>query len=456
PPLPKFFHGRESELAQIVKTLQKQPAHLAILGPGGMGKTTLAVAALHHPDIISKYEQRHFISCESAFGNSQLVDIIAAHLGLEPSKHLSTAIVGHFINCGTTLLVLDNLETSWEDVESRVEVEDLLALLSGVPQLALLITMRGAERPARVKWTRTFLPPLEPLHSSASRQTFIEIADVPPNAEEGSDLEELLRLSGNLPLAVSLMAAVASYEGYSNTLHRWETENYALLSDGHDKKSNPRMLSSPNAKRFLILLSFLPDGLCEIDMRSREALDIPNILQCRAVLLRTSLAYMEQGRLKVLSPIRQYIKSVYPPPHETVECLRRHWESLLTLWKAHKELPSRELVWRLTSNLGNIDSVTQIALSRKLSSSDKRHLMRSILGLDLFTQCVLNGKSPFTQQAVHHIQSNGDRRLRWEHICSCLDVVDYYNLLPDQAEVLIEKGIQFSESEEGDPSSRCE
>jgi hypothetical protein len=171
------------------------------------------------------------------------------------------------------------------------------------------------------------------------------------------------------------MAAVASYEGYSNTLRRWKIENTALLSEGHDKRSNletsitlslssPRMLSSPNAN-LLIVLSFLPDGLSEIDMLSRDALDIPNILQCRADLIRTSLAYMEQGRLKVLSPIRQYIKGVHQPPHEAVKHLHRHWDTLLTLWKSHKELPSRELVSRLTSNIGNIDCVTQIALSKK-------------------------------------------------------------------------------------------
>jgi hypothetical protein len=261
------------------------------------------------------------------------------------------------------------------------------------------------------------------------------------------------------------MAAVASHEGYSNTLRRWKIENTALLSEGHDKRSNletsitlslssPRMLSSPNAKNLLILLSFLPDGLSEVDMLSRDALDIPNILQCRADLIRTSLAYMEQGRLKVLSPIRQYIKDVHPPPHEAVKRLHRHWDTLLTLWKSHKELPSRELVSRVTSNIGNIDCVTQIALSKKHDGEEKQRLMRSILRLHLFSQNVLKGKSPLAQHVVDHIHSSGDRRLHWEYICSCLDVADYYDLEPAQAEALIERGVQFYE-QEGDPSARC-
>ncbi|KAJ7698560.1 hypothetical protein B0H17DRAFT_323450 [Mycena rosella] len=67
PPVPKIFHGRHSELEQIVTTVQVVPSHMVILGPGGMGKTTLAIATLHHPEVISKYERRYFISCESAF-----------------------------------------------------------------------------------------------------------------------------------------------------------------------------------------------------------------------------------------------------------------------------------------------------------------------------------------------------------------------------------------------------
>ncbi|KAJ7098225.1 hypothetical protein C8R44DRAFT_888860 [Mycena epipterygia] len=459
PPYPKIFHGRDSELAQLVTSFsQDEPTHMAILGLGGMGKTTLAIAVLHHPEIISKYDRRHFISCESASDKNHLVRIIGDHLGLEPSKQLLKAIIAHFSEYGSALLVLDNLETTWEPVEYRAEVEDLLSLLSELPQLGLLITMRGAERPCKVKWTRPFLPPLDPLPPAASRQTFVEIAD-DPSSDEESHLAELLDLSGHLPLAVNLMANAASYEGYSKALLRWKTEKTALLSDGSDKRSNletsitislssPRMLSSPHAKELLSLLSLLPDGLSDVDLPSREAVDIPNILKSRATLLRTSLVYMEHGRLKALSPIREYMRHVHPPSHERVERLRRYWDALLGLWKSHKERPSKELISRLRSNLGNIDSVTQFLLSRTLSGADRQSLMYSILSLDLFSQTILKDKSRLAQHVVDHIQSSGDRRLHWQQTCSTLNLGDYHNLSPAQAEVLIRQGIEYYDQEE--------
>ncbi|KAJ7351387.1 hypothetical protein DFH08DRAFT_99102 [Mycena albidolilacea] len=46
--------------------------------------------------------------------------------------------------------------------------------------------MRGAERPGKVKWHRPFLPPLEPLSDSASRQIFLEVAYDPGAREESA------------------------------------------------------------------------------------------------------------------------------------------------------------------------------------------------------------------------------------------------------------------------------
>ncbi|KAJ7854595.1 P-loop containing nucleoside triphosphate hydrolase protein, partial [Mycena leptocephala] len=323
PAPPHIFHGRESELLHLVNNLLCDSARVAILGPGGMEKTALALAALHHPAIMAKYNLRHFISCESASTSADLMTIIGLHLGLEPSSQLSKIIVQHLEQCPPCLVVLDNLETPWEPIESRPQVEAFLSLLASIPNLGLLVTMRGAERPRNVKWDRPFLPPLEPLDLSASRQIFVEVADEPGRGED-SALNDLLDLSGSLPLAVSLMANIASFEGYTSTLARWQIENTALLSAGYDKRSNleksithsltsPRISSSPHAKNLISLLSLLPDGIRPEDILAGRV-PIPGVRQCQSVLVGTSLAYRDvKGRLKLLSPVREHIRRVYPP-----------------------------------------------------------------------------------------------------------------------------------------------
>lgn len=74
--------------------------------------------------------------------------------------------------------------------------------------------MRGAERPRGVVWTRPFLQPLGTLDPEAARQTFLDLSDI----DDDPDVDELLRLTDNLPLAVTLMASLASYEGTNGFL----------------------------------------------------------------------------------------------------------------------------------------------------------------------------------------------------------------------------------------------
>ncbi|KAJ6533765.1 P-loop containing nucleoside triphosphate hydrolase protein, partial [Mycena vulgaris] len=335
PGSPKIFHGRNSELSDLIETLFRDSARVVVLGPGGIGKTTLAMAAIHHAAVMEKYHSRYFISCESAKSSADLVSIIGSHLGLEPSRQLSKAIVCHFEESGKCLIMLDNLETPWEPLESRAGVEEFLSLLADVPDLALLITMRGAQRPGKVKWTRPFLHPLEPLSPSASREIFLAVADDPEMGEDNA-LDELINLSGSLPLAISLMARIASFEGYSSTLSRWRVENTTLLSDGHDKQSNlemsiilslgsPRISSSPQAKELLSLLSLLPDGITDEDLVTSKV-PLADIAHCRSSLVQTSLAYIDvRGRLKALNPVREYMRRVQPPSPSLSKPLRTHF-----------------------------------------------------------------------------------------------------------------------------------
>jgi hypothetical protein len=64
---------------------------------------------------------------------------VGAHLGLKPGKDLAQPVVQHLSSGPPCLLILDNLETSWEPTESRCEIEEFLSLLSEVEHLGLIV-----------------------------------------------------------------------------------------------------------------------------------------------------------------------------------------------------------------------------------------------------------------------------------------------------------------------------
>ncbi|KAJ7312283.1 P-loop containing nucleoside triphosphate hydrolase protein, partial [Mycena albidolilacea] len=333
PPSPKIFHGREYELEILVDTLLGDLARIAILGPGGIGKTTLAMAALHHPKVANKYQTRYFISCESAHTRDSLVALIASNLGLDTPSTSERAVLALLSAGQSCLMILDNFETPWEAMDGRAKVEVFLALLADIPHVALLVTLRGAERPGKVQWTHPFLRPLMPLDQVAARQTLIEIAD---DIHDASEVDRLLEITDNIPLAVQLVAGVAASVGSRDTLERWSVERTALLSTGYDKRSNleisislsissPRMLSSPHAVELLSLMALLSDGISDIDL-VQSNIPIQDIPNCKTTLVRTSLAYVDHaGRFKVLSPIRDYIYLTRPPFLPLVRPVRQYF-----------------------------------------------------------------------------------------------------------------------------------
>jgi hypothetical protein len=122
--------------------MQQEP-RIAILGPAGIGKTSLARTAMHHPEVDANFSGRHFVSCESSHTVEDLTVAVALALGLELSEKLSPKIIQYLYSQNSCLLLLDNFETPWEPIEGRAKVEQFLSLLASLPNLALLV--RGFE-----------------------------------------------------------------------------------------------------------------------------------------------------------------------------------------------------------------------------------------------------------------------------------------------------------------------
>ncbi|KAJ7914790.1 P-loop containing nucleoside triphosphate hydrolase protein [Mycena leptocephala] len=235
PSEPKIFHGRDSELSDILHLFNQGTPRIAILGASGMGKTSLARAVIHHTEITERYNQRRFfVACDPAATQVELAALIGAHVGLKPGKDLTRPVIQYFSSSSDCLLVLDNLETLWEPVESRGKIEEFLSLLTGVGHLALVITMQEQKDLLKLRGLIHFCA-IEALEQDAAQQTLIDIAD---NRHDPKEVDKVLSLTDNMPLAISLIGHLVDSEGCSNVLSRWEEEKTSLISDGYDRTSN--------------------------------------------------------------------------------------------------------------------------------------------------------------------------------------------------------------------------
>ncbi|KAJ7020335.1 hypothetical protein C8F04DRAFT_1242049 [Mycena alexandri] len=404
PAEPKIFHGHDSELAHILKLFEQGTPRIAILGAGGMGKTTLARIALHHEQITTKYHgNRFFIECDTASSKAELAGLIGAHLGMKPRKDQIQAVLWYFTNGPPSLLILDNLETPWELVESRKDVEEFLSLLTDITSLALM-----------------------PLSQDAARKMFFDIADDRYSMDE---VDQVLDLTDNMPLSISLLSHLVDMEGCSQILSRWETEKTSLISEGYDRKSNlelsislslssPRIASMPHALDLLALLSILPDGLLDVELEQAE---FPiNILSCKAALLRTALVYTDDSkRVKVLVPIREYMGKFSPPTDPMIKPLFNHFHELVKTYmtafgKEYGAFP----IARITSNYTNIQNVLRYNL--RSEHSDLGNTIYCTCDFNRFSTCSGRGATPLLEDITSLLPSIDDHRLRVAFISELL------------------------------------
>ncbi|KAJ7928322.1 hypothetical protein B0H13DRAFT_1860519 [Mycena leptocephala] len=457
PSEPKMFHGRDTELSEILHLFSQGAPRIAILGAGGMGKTSLSRAVIHHTEITERYNQhRFFVACDPAATQVELAALIGAHVGLKPGKDLTRPLIQYFSSSSDCLLVLDNLETLWEPVETRSKMEEFLSLLTGVDHLALVITMRGAERPAKVAWTHPFLPALKPLEQDAARQTFIDIAD---NIHDPNEVDKVLSLTDNMPLAISLIAHLVDSEGCSEVVSRWEKEKTSLISDGYDRTSNLDLsislsLSSPrlnsHSKDLLSLLSMLPDGLSDAEL-VQSKLPVDNILDCKAALIRTTLAYNdEQKQLKALVPIREYMQQTQPPGDHLIRPLHRYFQELLEFYMEYRGTQlSSSTVTRVSSNHSNMQNVFRNGLQQ--GHPDLVNSIYCTCYLNSFGRVMGQGAIPLIQQI--HLPHHCDHRLEAYLIIEQLNSWRYYSV--SNPETMVSNALEhFKEFDDPDLEGR--
>ena len=267
---PTIFIGRDAVVNKIADHLVSGDvarSRVFILAPGGMGKTSTALAVMKHPSIMTKFakERQFWVPCISANSPSTFL----AHLScnLRVTRQTGDPLGDILATLKTTeeprVILLDNFETPWHPVEGNQEsVGDVLRALSLLPHVAILVTMRS-EFPPLDEWIYEPLSHVEP-HDSRQIYTAID-----PRAGNDPKLDELLHVLGHLPYAVTLMATLGkrSLSSPERLLERWNETGTDMLSKAQSGMDHSIELSlqfvahSENAIMLLQVLSMLPAGL---------------------------------------------------------------------------------------------------------------------------------------------------------------------------------------------------
>jgi hypothetical protein len=284
----------------------------------------------------------------------------------------------------------------------------------------------------------------------AAQQTFIDVAD---DGHDEASIKELLELTGNLPLAITLIASVAGSEGCAQALSRWKLESTQMLSDGYDQRSSldiSIMLSytcsrvTPGAQELLGILSMLPDGLTDTDLVQAK-LPIIDILACKTILIQTSLAFVDQDQhLKVLVPIREHIIHIHPPSNNLKLKLREHFHQLLHLWNQFKDLNVADIVPQISHNLGNLSAIFHDGL--ELEGPDIVQNFESILILNQFYDHVLDTYSPLLFQLSEKMLHWRDNALFGEYLIQLLKSSEYFPGMDFNSDIT--QGTQYFKSKD--------
>ena len=335
--------GRRRELEEVASALRGPTRVLTLTGPGGSGKTRLAIEAANAlaEDLA---DGAFFVGLDAIRDPALLLPAIAEAVAVKESgdrslpESLAERLAGR-----QALLVVDNFEQLAEAAPALSDV------LEAAPGLSFLVTSRSA---LRISGEQEY--PLDPLGLEDAVALFVERAKgADPRFsltdENTSAVEEICARLDGLPLAVELAAARTKLLPPDAMLALLD-ERLDLLSRGaRDLPERHRALRDtvawsyellgPDEKTLFTQLSVFGGGFT---LESAVAVCDAS-LDGVATLLDDSLLERDGPRFKMLETIREYALEQLAAEQEPDAVRRRHAEHFLKL--AESDPVAEQAAW---------------------------------------------------------------------------------------------------------------
>ena len=267
---PGIFHGRDDMVEDIAQLLlQEETSHVCILGPGGMGKTSVSLAVVELPLIKKRFPGRNviWVPCIAATSATLLLEILYIQLQIPGDKEVTLEKIISELDAlkQPRLIVVDNFETPWNG--NQKQVGDILRRLAVLSHIAILVTMRGRRPPCygAIKWQS------KDIEATDEKSCLRIYHDINPGSGNDPDVAKLLSALGHMPFAVTLMANLGAESRLraKDLLESWSESGTKILSNDPEQSMDQSIRLSvesdlvkrnPDSILLLTILSLLPAG----------------------------------------------------------------------------------------------------------------------------------------------------------------------------------------------------